>query len=433
LRLLHALGKSEVRHCRPDSCAILAVAMDNGMQPAHDAPKPNEANHLDPTAEHAQMLFREVWNDLEAKVGRSNLRFPKEIIWLNGAPGSGKGTNTPFILRERGITAPPIVTADLLNSPEFTAIKDKGNLVGDREVIGLMLRKLLDPAYINGVIVDGFPRTKTQVECLKLFHQKMHELRKEFFNTPLAMHFPKPVFRITVLFVEEKESVERQLKRGRQVIAHNQRVRESGAGELLEERATDLSEDAARKRYRIFKEQTYDALTTLKKSFHYHIINAQGDIASVEKNIIREFQYQSSLELDEDTLDLINHIPLATDIVLNARQNLVRRLESYQRENAKLFATVIDTIGHEFMPVILNHAITGLAKITTHNEMFSNPLAVSMLIDIFNERGYRSTVTVEERDIPTRINPHTNEIFCIKRPRYRFEIHFQGSVIRRGQ
>jgi adenylate kinase len=31
-----------------------------------------------------------------------------------GAPGSGKGTNTPFILRERGITAPPIVMSDLL-------------------------------------------------------------------------------------------------------------------------------------------------------------------------------------------------------------------------------------------------------------------------------------------------------------------------------
>jgi adenylate kinase len=406
--------------------------MDNGTQPAQDAPKPQETAHLEPAVEHAQLVFREVWGDLESTYSRQNLRFPKEIIWLNGAPGSGKGTNTPFILRERSITAPPIVTADLLNSPEFVAIKNKGNLIGDREVIGIMLRKLLDPIYINGVVVDGFPRTRVQVECLKLFYQKMVELRKEFSNSSLAMHFPQPVFRITVLFVEEKESIERQLKRGRQIIAHNQRVREAGTGELLEERATDLSEEAARKRYKIFKEQTYDALGSLKKHFHYHTINAQGDIASVEQNIIKEFQYQSSLELDEDTLDLINHIPLASDIVLNARQHLVRRLESYQRENSKLFATVIDTIGKDFMPVILNHAITGLAKITTENELFSNPLAIAMLIDIFNERGYRSTVTTEGRDIPSRINPHTNEIFCIKRPRYRFEIHFQGSIIRRG-
>jgi hypothetical protein len=38
----------------------------------------------------------------------------KRISESVGAPGSGKGTNTPFILRERGITAPPIVMSELL-------------------------------------------------------------------------------------------------------------------------------------------------------------------------------------------------------------------------------------------------------------------------------------------------------------------------------
>ena len=373
-----------------------------------------------------------MWTDLERELGRGALRFPKEIIWLNGAPGSGKGTNTPFILRERSITAPPIVTSDLLDSSEMKRIKDAGNLVGDREVIGALLRRLLAQIYENGVIVDGFPRTKVQVECLKLFYQKMLELRKEFANTALAAEFPKPVFRITVLFVEEKESIERQLKRGRQVIAHNQRVRETGVGEMLEERATDVNEDACRKRYRIFKEQAYDALQSLRKIFHFHIVNAQGDNATVEANIIREFQYQSSLELDDETLDSINHIPLASDIVLNARQHLVRRLESYQREHRALFKRVIAAIEEQFMPVILNHAITGLAKITTENELFADALAITMLLDIFNERGYRATATVEARDIPIRMDPKTYEITCTRRPRYRFEIRYQGSVIRRG-
>ena len=404
----------------------------NQQHPAPEAPKPAETAHLDPAIEHAHVIFRDVWHELEVQHPRESLRFPKEIIWLNGAPGSGKGTNTPFILRERSITAPPIVVADLLNSDEFQRIKNAGNLIGDREVIGLLLRKLLDPIYLNGVVVDGFPRTKVQVETLKLFYQKMLELRKQYANTRFAMHFPSPVFRITVLFVEEKESIERQLKRGRQIIAHNQRVRDTGIGELLEERATDMNEESARKRYRIFKEAAFEALHNLKKHFHYHVINAQGDLASVERNIIKEFQYQSSLELDPEVLDLINHVPLASDIVLNARQHLVRRLESYQRENSPLFRKVLETIAQEFMPVILNHAITGLAKITTENDLFSNPQAIAILIDICNERGYRATATVEARDIPARINPHTNEIFCIKRPRYRFEIRFQGSVIRRG-
>jgi adenylate kinase len=300
-----------------------------------------ETAHFDPAVEHAQSLFREIWQDLESSIGREGLRFPKEIIWLNGAPGSGKGTNTPFILRERGITAAPIVVADLLNSVEFKRIKDSGNLVGDREVIGVLLRRLLDPIYVNGVVVDGFPRTKVQVEFLKLFHQKMLSLRRTYAGTSMAMSFPSPVFRITVLYVEEKESIERQLKRGRQIIAHNQRVRETGVGELLEERTTDTNEDASRKRYRIFKEAAFHALNDLKRHFHFHIINAQGDLASVEKNIQNEFQYQSALELDQETLDLINQVPLASDLVLNARQNLVRRLESYQMEYNDLFRKVI--------------------------------------------------------------------------------------------
>jgi adenylate kinase family enzyme len=34
--------------------------------------------------------------------------------------------------------------------------------------VALLLRKLLEPIYRDGVILDGFPRTPVQVECLKL-------------------------------------------------------------------------------------------------------------------------------------------------------------------------------------------------------------------------------------------------------------------------
>jgi len=296
----------------------------------------------------------------------------------------------------------------------------------------LLLRRLLEPEYLNGVLVDGFPRTKVQVESLKLFYQKLLELRNEYLHTVQAAFFPKPVFHITILYCEEKESVDRQMKRGRMALAFNQRVLETGIGTQIEERPTDFSEEAARKRYRLFMEHTYGVLQTLKQVFHFHIINAQGEISAVEKNIIREFQYQSSLELEDDTFDIINHVPLASDIVLNARQHLVRRLDSYQRESANLFHRVIAVLDQEIVPVILVHGITGLAKITTENQIFAEPLAMNMLIDVLNERGYRATGTVEARDIPSRIDPATNYIVCIKRPRYRFEIRFQGSVIRRG-
>ena len=386
----------------------------------------------DQLLEEAQAVFREIWSGLATTIESGAASLPKEIIWLGGAPGSGKGTNTPFILRERGITAEPIVTSDLLNDPEMKRLKDGGNLVGDRDVVRILFTKLLNPIYDGGVVVDGFPRTRIQVECVKLLYQQMLELRAKYRDTARAGSFPKPIFQIVALYVEEQESVERQLKRGRQLIAYNARVRETGVGQLIEERATDLNEDSCRKRYRVFMDQTYSVLQSLKEVFHYHVINAQGDVASVERAIIREFAYQSSLELDEETFDAVHNIPLASEIVLNARQHLVRRLESYQRDQTTLFGRVIRCIEQDFVPVILLHGITGLAKITTENELFADPVAMNMLVDILNERGFRTTATVEGRDIPIRVDPVTHYIICTKKPRYRFEIRFNGSQIRRG-
>src|SRR2546421_6306453 len=76
----------------------------------------------------AQLIFTAVWADLLERHGRDRLRFPREFIWLGGAPGAGKGTNTPFIARARGLTAPPIVVSSLLNSPQAVAIKNAGNM-----------------------------------------------------------------------------------------------------------------------------------------------------------------------------------------------------------------------------------------------------------------------------------------------------------------
>lgn len=400
--------------------------------PVQTAKNPDPHAAPDAVLEQAQTIFREAWSRVAERVESGQARLPKEIIWLGGAPGAGKGTNTPFILRERGITAPPIVTSDLLNTPEMRRLKDAGNLVGDADVVRLLFERLLEPAHTTGVVVDGFPRTRVQVECVKLFYQRMLDLRAASRGTPRAALFSKPIFQIVVLYVEEAESVERQLKRGRQIIAHNQRVRETGLGQLLEERVTDTNVDACRKRYRVFMEQTYGVLQTLKQVFHFHVVNAQGDIASVERAIINEFQYQSSLELDDETFDAIHLIPLASEIVVAARQHLVDRLESYQRDHGELFRRVIAVIEQEFVPIILLHAMTGLAKITSDNELFADQRAMAMLVDVLNERGYRTTATVETREVPTRIDPATHYIICTRKPRYRFELRFQGSQIRRG-
>ena len=183
---------------------------------------------LDLEVKDARIIFTPSWEDLQEEVGRENLRFPKEIILLGGAPGAGKGTQTQFINETRGLTCPPIVISELLTTPEMEKLKAQGVMVGDKEVVSLLLRKLLEPTYRDGVVLDGFPRTPVQVECLKLLVEKINELHDQFADTPLAIHFRRPTIHAMVLFVSESTSIARQLGRGREIAEHNKKVAETG-------------------------------------------------------------------------------------------------------------------------------------------------------------------------------------------------------------
>ena len=378
------------------------------------------------------LIFESVWQDLEAEYGRAKLRFPKELILLGGAPGAGKGTNTAFISRVRGLTCPPIVISALLDSPEARAIKDSGQLVGDREVVGLLLRELLRPEYQHGAIIDGFPRTNVQVESLKLLIDKMHELRREFYNTPMSIFFRHPTVHIMVLFVDEVESVARQLKRGRETLIHNEKTLRTGIGQLREDRPTDHDETLARRRYETFKEQTWDALQSLKEIFHYHFINAQGSFETVEQNILKELRYQSTLELDPRTVDKLRIIPVASSIIVHARQELVKRIDGYALEHGELLEKVVTFIEKKMMPIILRHAISGVAHINTEDAVLEDPLALAMLIDVFSERGYHAAVDIHRIEVPERVDLTTGVIQSRVKKVYRIRIRFQGSEIRRG-
>ena len=96
----------------------------------------------------------------------------KNIVLL-GAPGSGKGTQAAFIAKEYEI--PHISTGDIFrkNISEHTALgdlaksyMDKGALVPDEVVIGLVESRLQESDCKDGYILDGFPRTIAQAEAL---------------------------------------------------------------------------------------------------------------------------------------------------------------------------------------------------------------------------------------------------------------------------
>jgi adenylate kinase len=398
------------------------------------ANKPHQALPGTPDLEikDAQVIFRNVWESLKEEIGYENLRFPKELILLGGAPGSGKGTHTKFILKARGLTCPPIVVSQLLTSPEAERIKNEGKMVGDQDVIRILLREMLKEDYRDGALLDGFPRTRVQVECLQLLVDQIDQLNSDFANTKLAIHFRRPTIHAMVLFASERTSVARQLHRGEQVAKHNREVEESGIGQMLDQRETDLSVEKAKRRYRVFKEQTWDALQSLKEVYHYHFVNAEGPIAEVEGNILKELQYQSSLELDPQTFDRLSPLPLAEEIIIHARQDLVKRLDSYELEHRNLFIRVVELISEKFMPIVTRHALSGRATVNSEELIFNDPLALSMLIDIFSERGFHAMVDKQINDVPESMDLATGKITTREKPVFRIQIRFKGSEIRRG-
>jgi adenylate kinase len=92
---------------------------------------------------------------------------------LFGPPGAGKGTQAKFLQDERGLVQ--LSTGDMLRAAvaagtelgkKSKAIMDRGDLVGDDLVIGIIGERLDKPDCSKGVIFDGFPRTVAQAKAL---------------------------------------------------------------------------------------------------------------------------------------------------------------------------------------------------------------------------------------------------------------------------
>ncbi len=95
-------------------------------------------------------------------------------ILLLGLPGSGKGTQAQFLVQRFRI--PQISTGDMLRAAmksnsalgnEARAYMERGALVPDPLVIGLVQERIKAPDCTSGFIMDGFPRTLPQAEALR--------------------------------------------------------------------------------------------------------------------------------------------------------------------------------------------------------------------------------------------------------------------------
>jgi adenylate kinase len=94
------------------------------------------------------------------------------VIML-GAPGAGKGTQADRFARKHGL--PKISTGDILRDgikkqlPLALIAKqemDRGELVDDETIVGIVRQRLSEPDTQAGFVLDGFPRTVTQAMAL---------------------------------------------------------------------------------------------------------------------------------------------------------------------------------------------------------------------------------------------------------------------------
>ena len=92
---------------------------------------------------------------------------------LFGPPGAGKGTQAKILQDDRGLVQ--LSTGDMLRAAaaqgtelgkKSKAIMDRGDLVPDDLVIGIIAERLDKPDTAKGVIFDGFPRTVAQAKAL---------------------------------------------------------------------------------------------------------------------------------------------------------------------------------------------------------------------------------------------------------------------------
>ncbi len=186
---------------------------------------------------------------------------------LFGPPGSGKGTQSEKLIAKYGLKH--LSTGDLLRNEisrqtplgkEAQSFMDKGRLVPDEVVIGMISSALDENPAAKGFLFDGFPRTAAQAEAL----DKLLELKEA------------PIAAMLALEVSEEELIKRLLKRGQT----------SG-------RSDDNNENVIRARILEYRNKTEMVADYYKQFEKVVIVKGEGTVDEIFNRLCKEIDERS--------------------------------------------------------------------------------------------------------------------------------------------
>lgn len=188
----------------------------------------------------------------------------KVVIFL-GPPGAGKGTQAERLAREQGLAK--ISTGEILRDHvsrgtelgrQVKPILDAGQLVPDDILIALIRDRLAGMEPVR-VIFDGFPRTCAQAEALDMLLEELGA----------------PVTAVPLLEVPDELLIERIVERGRQAGARDEPVR------------SDDTEEVARRRQQVYREQTQPLIDYYGARSHLRHVDGVGSLDEVYGRIMQ--------------------------------------------------------------------------------------------------------------------------------------------------
>ncbi len=190
-------------------------------------------------------------------------------IILFGPPGSGKGTQSEKLIAAYGLKH--LSTGDLLRSEiarktplgiEAKSLMDKGQLVPDEVVVGMISSALDENPQAKGFLFDGFPRTVAQSESL----DKLLKLK----NTEIGV--------VLALDVSEEELVKRLLNRG-----------------LTSGRSDDTNEAVIRARIIEYKQKTTVVANYYEKFNKVVHLKGEGTVDEIFNGLCSEIDKRLSI------------------------------------------------------------------------------------------------------------------------------------------